>query len=211
MFPHELRTKKSLTLELDKWEEVGVTEGTLVISKRDFTQNVVDNRKSLYGDVSSIYRCQRMWKKTRIVPAGRGPPTNMVLNDIVDAIKETLKDCASDSSAFRLEDMKCAYVVKKKQKVLEDSLEPENIQCGVSDQTAKIAMIAAAMGNTGLTFSKKKLLLKTDKRFQAEHSVMGVYAFATTVLSTHFIDGPIPHNLHKFFFLKCSVTNRRRR
>ena len=27
---------------------------------------------------------------------------------------------------------------------------------------------------------------------------MGAYAFATTVLSTYFIDGSIPRNLHEF-------------
>ena len=88
----------------------------------------------------------------------------MVLNYVMDAITETLKDCVSDNSAFRLEDIKRAYVAKKKQKALEDGLEPESIGCGVSDQTAKIAMIVAAIGDTGLMFSKKKLLTKTETR-----------------------------------------------
>ena len=54
LFPHELWTKKSLMLELDKLEGMEVTEGTVVISKREVIHNFVENGKSSYGDVSSI-------------------------------------------------------------------------------------------------------------------------------------------------------------
>ena len=55
-------------------------------------------------------------------------------------------------------------------------------------------MVAVAMGTTNLSFMLKKLLIKIEKRWQVEHSVMEAYAYATVVFSTHFVDGPCPCN-----------------
>mmetsp|Transcript_9346 Transcript_9346/g.16260 ORF Transcript_9346/g.16260 Transcript_9346/m.16260 type:complete len:172 (+) Transcript_9346:105-620(+) len=94
--------------------------------------------------------------------------------------------------------MKEAYADKKKQMAAKAGLEAETIDSSVCDRTAKVALVAAAMGNSGLSFSNKKLLTKTESRFIAEHSIMGGYAYATTVLSTHFIEGPRPRCLSKY-------------
>ena len=56
-------------------------------------------------------------------------------------------------------------------------------------------MVAVAMGTTNLSFMLKKLLIKIEKRWQAEHSVMEAYAYATVVFSTRCVDGPCPFNL----------------
>ena len=58
--------------------------------------------------------------------------------------------------------------------------------------------LAAAMGEGVGTFTSNKLLTKTEKRFQSEHSLMMGYSYATTVLATHFIEGAVPRLLSKF-------------
>ena len=56
-------------------------------------------------------------------------------------------------------------------------------------------MVAVAMGTANLSFMLKKLMIKIEKRWQVEHSVMEAYAYATMVFSTRFMDGPCPRNL----------------
>ena len=58
--------------------------------------------------------------------------------------------------------------------------------------------LAAAMGKCVGTFTSKKLLTKTEKRFQSKHSLMMGYLYAITVLATHFIEGAVPRSLSKF-------------
>ena len=67
----------------------------------------------------------------------------------------------------------------------------------VLDRTAKAAMIALAMEDSGLMFTKKKLLTKTKEQYHSEYLVIGAYACATTVLLAHFDEGPRPRNLEK--------------
>ena len=62
----------------------------------------------------------------------------------------------------------------------------------MSDNLATTMTLAAAMGEGVGTFTSKKLLTKTEKRFQSEHSLMMGYSYATTVLATHSIEGAVP-------------------
>ena len=89
---------------------------------------------------------------------------------------------------------------EKMEQAERNGLESERVQCTVSDTTMKATMMAVAMGSadSGLGISKEKLSKKSEKRFQAETSVMGGDAYATMVLSTNFIEGPRPHMLNKF-------------
>ena len=109
-----------------------------------------------------------------------------------------MRACSGSSSAFKLKDMKDAYAEKKKEQANLDDLDPDSIDCGICDRTAKIALIAVAMGDSDLSLSIKILMMKTEKRYKAEHSIMGAYAYAVTVLSTHFIEGHRPRNLVHF-------------
>ena len=56
-------------------------------------------------------------------------------------------------------------------------------------------MVDVAMGTTNLSFMLKNPLIKVEKRWQAEHSVMEAYAYATVVFSPRFVDDPCPCNL----------------
>ena len=42
-------------------------------------------------------------------------------------------------------------------------MDPESIDCGVCDKTAKVSLIAAAMGDSDITFTNKKLLTKMER------------------------------------------------
>ena len=95
--------------------------------------------------------------------------------------------------------MKNTLESKRKEDAEANGLDPDTITCDISDKTAKAAMVAVAMGDSNLQFTtKKKLMAKTESRYQSEHLVFGGYAYATTVLSTHFIEAPRPRHLKKF-------------
>ncbi len=125
------------------------------------------------------------WKAKGVVPKGVGRPKKMKLSEVEDAVTISLEECKTASSTFQLQDMKDTYATKKKEEAVEADLNPDSINCGVSDRTAKVAMVATAMGSKKQKFADKKLLTKTEKQFQAKHSVQGAYAYALTVLSTH--------------------------
>lgn len=155
--------------------------------------------KTDYTTAPGIYKMYKKWKATAAVPKGRGRPMALTVEEMENAAKTAWRHDPS-SSAFRLQDMKDAASSKKKEEAAAAGLDPSSINCKVSDSTAKTAMVAAAMGeDTGLTFTTKKLQNKTKKRFEAEHSPQGAYAHATTVLATHYREGPMPARLAKRF------------
>lgn len=180
-FPDTKWTKESLINALIKLE--GSRKSNAFISA------VVDVGKTDYKDPSSIYRMYNQYKKNLVVPGGRGRKSLMNLDEVTDTIKTTLKECASDSNTFKLSHMKDCYEQKKKEQAEKDGLDPDSTNCNVSDVTAKVAIVAAAMSRDDLTLSDKNLQTKTLARWIAEHSIMGGYAYAATVLSTHFIEG----------------------
>ena len=124
----------------------------------------------------------------------------MSVDEAADNVRRVLKDRTSNSSAFQLRDMEKAYSRKLKQKAATNGLEEDTVNTRVFPSTAKAMLISADMGESVGKLTTKKLLTKTETRFQSEHSVMGgpTLTYTTTVLSAHFIVGPTPSNLSKF-------------
>ncbi len=120
----------------------------------------------------------------------------MKVNKVEMVAHKSLRDCTNDSNTFRIIDMKNAFVETKKQRAEKNGLDRDGVECGISHKTAKTAMVAVAMsGSNELSFSRKTLLKKTESRYQSEHSLMMGYSYATTVLATHFLEGPTPKNM----------------
>ena len=189
-------SKEKIVAAIDKLEEMkeeGV-ECLMDMDKSTFITNVIVTELSPYTSTRGIYKMHKKWKETGMINR-EGQPSIMKLGEAEAAVKNVLRDCSSDSSAFKLSDMKNAYAEKRKDKAALDGLDPDSINSSISTRTAKVALIAVAMGDSDISLSNKVLLTKTEKRFQSEHSIMGAYAYACTVLSTHFIEGPCPKNL----------------
>jgi hypothetical protein len=184
-YPDKKWTKQTLIKALTK------LEGTQKI--KAFAIKVVEVGKTDYKEHSGILKMYNNWKKTGSTPK-RGRPKLLDLNTAESLAKANIKSRSSDSNAFLYTDMKNSYESVKKAKAASDGLDPNGVNIKVSDKTAKAAMVAIAMGDNGMRFTKKKLLTKTASRFCSEHSVMMGYAYATTVLSTHFIEGHGPTN-----------------
>ena len=109
----------------------------------------------------------------------------------MSASKQLLKDRSHDSSAVQLEHMKKIMEIRQKEKANKDGLDPDTIKCKVTTRAAKVNLIVAAVEGE-VAFSKKTLLIKTEARFRAEHSVMSGFSYATTCLMTHYIEGRKP-------------------
>jgi len=124
-----------------------------------------------------------------------GHPPVININTTEIAVKKLLHDHMSESNIFRLKDMKNVNETVEKGTAKSDELDPESADCTILDQTAKVRMVAMAMGTTNLSFMLKKLLTKIEKRWQAEHSVTEAYAYANMVFSTRFEEGPCPRSL----------------
>ena len=58
--------------------------------------------------------------------------------------------------------------------------------------------MAVAMGGEMRKLTKKKLLTKTEKIFQDEHSIFLAYAFVLPVILTHYLEGLVPSKLKQF-------------
>ena len=188
-YPHKRWTKEALVEALDK------LEGTRKASK--FIAKVITLNICPYKSPSGIYTMYQQFKKNATLRK-RGHPVIMSVNETADNVRSVLKDRTSNSSAFQLRDMEKAYSNKLKQKATANDLEDETVDTSVNHRTAKAMIISAAMGESFGKLATKKLLAKTQTRFQLEHSVIGAYAYVATVLSTHFIAGPTPTNLSKF-------------
>ena len=98
--------------------------------------------------------------------------------------------------------MKDASTAKVKDKVSAEGFDPDSIANGVSNQFVKVMTMAALMSSTGTSLTKKKLLCKTEACFMSKHLAKMDYLFATTVLVTHIIEGPVPKNS-----ISTSLTN----
>ena len=187
--PNKTWTKEALIDSLERLEGTG--------KSNEFIKKVIELGNSSYNHRSSIFKLFQKWKSTQTVcPVGR--PLKMSLEDAEMSVKKVLSDRTSDSSAFVLSNMKEAYASKLKERAANSGLDPDSVGAAVSDNLAKTMTLAAAMGEGVGTFTSKKLLTKTEKRFQSEHSLMMGYSYATTVLATHFIEGAVPRSLSKF-------------
>jgi len=184
-------TKASLCQAMRELEGTGTT--------KSFIDAVLGAGKCDYKSHTSLYRMYGSYKsKGGIVPKGRGRPMKMGTEEAETIATQALRSCDGDSSTFQLNDMKAAYISKMKAEAEDNGLEGDTIDCKISDRLAKAALIAASMGTSELSASRKKLITKTETRYISEHSVMGGYAYATTVLSTHFIEGRRPTSLGRF-------------
>ena len=164
---------------------------------RQFMKKVVSLGNSPYQSTSGIHYMYQNWKRTNTT-RNRGRPFKVTVDEAEEAVRKCMKERTSDSSAFRIKNMKAAYSSKIKARAEQDGLEPETVSTNVHLDTAKAMMLAAAMGDNVGTFTAMKLLPKTESRFRSEHSVLMGYAYACTVLATHFIEGPIPRSLKKY-------------
>ena len=182
-------TKRALISAID---ELGVTSW-----RKPFLKKVVSVGKTHYLELNSIYRMYRNFKKTGHLQNGAGRPS-LTLSQLEERARGSIDQRASDSNCFRLKDVKSALSSRKKDEAEKNGLDGDSIDVSVNDEWAKVSLTALALSDTKLSFTKKKLLKKTETRFIAEHSVMGAYAYAATVLSTHFIFGTRPTRLTKF-------------
>ncbi|KAL7536827.1 hypothetical protein ACHAXR_007427 [Thalassiosira sp. AJA248-18] len=134
-----------------------------------FVKAVIEQGRSEYSHRSAIFKLWKNWKEKKVVLT-RGRPRSMKLTEVDNVVKSTLMDCSSDSSAFKLKDMINAFEAKKKVQTGSEGLDPNSINVQVSEKVAKAAMVAVAMGEqSGVKFTNKKLLSKTEKRYQSEH------------------------------------------
>ena len=102
-----------------------------------------------------------------ISTGGKGCPSTLDLNKAEGTVKKRLRHGTSDSSAFRLQDMKKFCTDKKKQKAKSDGLGHNSVDSSVCDRTEKTAMFAMAISvDAELALSNKKLLKKTGERHE---------------------------------------------
>lgn len=115
-----------------------------------------------------------------------------------EEVSNVLWSRTTNISAFMLGNMKDIHTSKLKEQVAEDGLDPECVTAGCCDRVAKEIIMAVAMGEGSGKLTNTKFLKKTEKRFQSEYSVFMAYSFALTVLSTHYMEGPVPAKLKTF-------------
>ena len=187
-YPLKAWTKESLAVAL------GMLEGTR--KTKQFIRKIISLGNSPYASANGIYAMYRQWKIDPIV-RNRGRPLTMTVTEAEAAVGKVLKDRTSSCSAFVLENMNDAYASKLKDKAEIHGLDAESVSTNVDHSTSKAMTLAAAMGVDVGRATTKTLLTKTETRFQSEHSLMMGYAYATTVLATHFIEGPVPKSLAK--------------
>ena len=94
---------------------------------------------------------------------GRGHHPVINLNTMEIAVKKLVNDHTSESNIFRLKDMKNVNETVEKGTAECDELDPESVDCTILDQTAKVQMVAVAMGTTNLSSMLKKLLIMIEK------------------------------------------------
>ena len=190
--PHPLKT----------WTKMDLIDAMVILSpkmlKNKFVKKVVQLGNSPYTSPGSIYRMFNAWKSSNAEPREKGRPLKMSVPEAEKEVVKVFQDKTTDSSAFVLKDMKEAFKRKMKDKAEQDGFDPGNVSEGSSNTLAKTMMVASAMSTEVGTFTTKKLLPKTEKRFQSEHSLMMGYSYAATVLATHFIEGPVPTKLKNY-------------
>ena len=175
-----------------------------VISKRELMENVVKVKagKSTYKSHQGISAMYNTWLCTEDgkVPGGVGRPSSIDIDKVESIVKSVRKECSSDSNRSKLEQVTDDLNKDKLAQAEKDGLDPNSVDCKTSKRRVNEAMTVVAMGGaeSGIGISKKKLANKTEARYRAEHSIVGGYAYATTVFSTHFVEGNHPHTLWKY-------------
>ena len=191
-------SKEKLVAAIDKLEEMK-EEGVECLTNMDkstFIINVIVTELSPYTSTRGIYKMHKKWKETGMINR-EGRPSIMKLGEAEAAVKNVLRDCSSDSSAFKLSDMKNAYAEKRKDKAALDGLDPDSINSSISTRTAKVALIAVAMGDSDISLSNKVLLTKTPRR-DSNRSIPSWVPTHTHVLCSLRISSkaPVPRTWH---------------
>jgi len=183
----EVWSKESIAIACNKLKGTSTTTA--------FMKKLVAGGKCGYSSHGGIQKMYDKWRVEGKVTGKVGRNSVLTLNEVEAAVQKKFKDCNTKSNTFQLSDMKSSIEEKRKRTAEEDGLDPETIDCKVSSTTAKVALIAAAMGDECGTLSNKKLLHKTSTRWQMEHSVQAAVSNTLTCISTHYIAGPTPPNL----------------
>ena len=181
-------TKETLIVAMSQLDNAGEKQGT-------FVTNVIASGKTPITTSGGIYKLYRNWKKNKVV-RNVGRPETMTVDEAEAVVKQVMTEHTTDSNRFRLKNMTSKLEQKKKEKAEVDGLDPDSVNCAVSNKTAKATMVAVAMGeDNGIGLTNSKGMTKTESRFISEHSIFMGYAYAATVLSTHCIEGNAPRHM----------------
>ena len=140
----------------------------------EFTKKVIELDNTNFKHSSGIYNYKmfQKWKESDIAAPGRGRPLKVQMAEAEKEVSKVLCSRSTDSSAFMLGNMKDIFTDKIKEQVAKDGLGPESVTSGCSDKLAKAMLTAVAMGEETGKLTNQSLLMKTEKRFQAEHSIL---------------------------------------
>ena len=105
-FPEKRWMKETLIHALIKLENTG--------KKKVLMINVLKVGKTTYSDNSGIYRMYSNRKQNKVV-LGRGRPSDLTIDVAVDTVRAVLQNCSNSSSTFKLQDLKDAYIAKKRE------------------------------------------------------------------------------------------------
>jgi len=155
---------------------------------------ILASKKTNYHDSSGIYKMIKKAERERGggKPKSIGRPRTMTTEET--SAFATSKMAEGSRKAVKLGDVMEEMENKKKEAASAAGLDMDTVDCSVSEKTAKIATVAAAMMNE-VAFSQKKLFKTTETRHIAKTSFCAAYAYASTVLATHFIAGPTPKEI----------------
>ncbi|KAL9178336.1 hypothetical protein ACHAXT_001764 [Thalassiosira profunda] len=184
------------------------------LSGKAFLRKVVEGGKtkagekiaySDYNNINSVYNMYKKWKETGKVRETGGRPPIASHAEIDAAVCNQMETKESNcGGTVKVEHMKSALEQCKRDKADADGLDGKTVKATVCDKTAKKYLVAGAMRKnkkrgTVPYLSSKKLMTQTEKRYGAITSVQGAMAYALTVLSTHFCEGPCPPHLASQF------------
>ena len=164
---HKWWTKDTLCKAMYQLESTGLT--------KKFVEAVLSSGKTdkMATSYPGITRMYNKWKTNGHVN-DRGRPSVMQLSDAADAVKSVLDQCSHSSNNFHMKDMKKAFEEKIKEKAENDGLDPNGIDCRISEKTAKHYMTAISMqeDNT-LALNDNKEIVPREKRrrkLEEQHS-----------------------------------------
>ena len=137
-----------------------------------FIKKVIELGNTNFKHPSGIYKMFQKWKESGITAPGRGCPLKVQMSEAGKKVSKVLCSRLTDRSAFMLGNMKDISTNKIEEQVAKDGLDPESVTSGCSDKLAKAMLTAVATGEETGKLANQNLLVKTEKRFQAEHSIL---------------------------------------
>ncbi|KAL7527896.1 hypothetical protein ACHAWF_002355 [Thalassiosira exigua] len=140
-------TRETLIDSLKQLEGTGCTKA--------FLQKVIEVGRTEYKAIASIYKMYKKYKATGAC-SGKGRPRVMRVEDAASA----LRSCSGTGLSFKLKDMKSAFASMQAE---ESGLDPESAAHMLSDQSMKVALVAVAMGDSRLAFTRHNVLKPMSK------------------------------------------------